>query len=101
SDGRCKEPRFAGRAAASEECADSTDERARLRQELSLRAQRAGRLCSGRELFSRRHAAAAVLPSGAARSGNQDRRSPRKEKREKGKEVEFANARSQVTAFRC
>ena len=59
SDGRREEARLARSAAASAQCADAADEGARLRQELSLRAQRAGRLCRGRNLFPRRHAAAA------------------------------------------
>ena len=68
-----KQGRHAAGAAAPAQRAHQADEGPRLRQGLPLRARRGGRLRGRRELFSRRHARAAVLPAGGARTGDPHR----------------------------
>ncbi len=74
---RCRQARLARGPAAPAQRAHAPDEGHRLRQGLSLRARRAGRLCGGRALFSGRNAGSPLLCAGAARTGDQNRRGAR------------------------
>ena len=70
------EERHARRADAPAQRAHRAHEGTRLWRGLSLRARRAGGLCGGGEVFSRRDGAGALLRAGAAGPRDQDRARP-------------------------
>ena len=110
--------RLAPGADAPAQCADQAHEESGLRQGLSLRARRGGRLCGRRDVPARRHDAAALLRadrSRARRRGSREKldascdardREPDDERRDRAHRVqcnpliEFTNARRQSPSQR-